>query len=144
MGKQIEINLSEETESKFMAFVFSRGDVVLIYPWSEQKRLNIFNKLPKKDVRSWCVWNRKFKFKPEFVEIKSEYRKDKDKFVFSKSGAPVIEFVRSSKEFPGRLYWEKHFTHESLSYNVEEFEQWYGSLVRWIKRNCDYRKGVYV
>ena len=128
-----------------MEFLSSKGDIVLIFHWSKNRRLNLLNKFPKKGVGNFffLIWNKKFKFKPNFVEIKPEYRKGKYKFGLINSGVPVIEFSRASEKYPGRLYWEKYFTNQNLDYDVEEFEKWYDVIVKWIKKNCKYNHGVY-
>jgi len=40
------------------------------------------------------------------------------------------------------LYWEKYFGTKQLDYDVEEFEKWYSQIVKWIKKNCEYKKGI--
>ncbi|MBI2449538.1 hypothetical protein HYV49_04550 [Candidatus Pacearchaeota archaeon] len=145
MGRQIAIFWSEEKEREFINFLFIDENIVLIYPWSKGRSMIILKELPPKGPYNWsfCIWNKKFSFKPEFTEIKREYRKDGYNYVFHSSGKPVIEFTRSKDNQEGRLYWDKYFTHSKLDYDIEEFEKWYNSIIKWIKKNCKYNKGAY-
>lgn len=145
MGKQIAIILSEEKEKGFINFLFSDKSVFLIYPWSKDRSMLLLRELPPKGPYNltFYIWNSRFDFEPEFTEIKKEYRKDGYGYSFHSSGKPVIEFTRSNNNQEGRLYWEKYFTQRKLDYDVAEFEKWYNSVIKWIKKNCRYRKGVY-
>jgi len=142
MGRQIPVLLSREKEKEFVRFL-KQNNAVLIYPWSEHKRLKILTELPP--TGSWNyffdIWNKKFKFKAEFIKIKEEYRTREYKYAFHSTGKPVIEYSRG--EIP-RIYWEKYFVTNKPEYNVEEFEKWYNEVVKWFKKNCKYKNGVYV
>lgn len=142
MGRQLQLVMSEEKEKVFEEFLHSHGDVVFLNTHSKNKSLNILNHLPKIGPFNFLVyiWNRKFEFKPEFGEIKKEYRKNNLNYYFSTSGKPLIEFSRGNN---GRIYWEKYFTTNNPDYNVEEFEKWYEIIIKWIKTNCKYINGTY-
>jgi len=155
MGRQIAIFLSEKKEKEFFDFLLTTGEIVFIFHKSKFKKLNISNKWPEKKQIDFYIWNRKFKFQPKSTRISKKYSTKNAKFSFISLGKPVIEFSKNKdvdfnkiKNFNdgsmGRIYWEKYFTTSKLNYDVKEFEKWYNKVVRWIKKNCQYKKGVYV
>ncbi len=97
MGRQIAIFLSEQKEKEFMDFILSNNHIMLIRPWSKRKSLDLLKNLPLKGPYNWTfyIWHRKFKFKPEFIEVKKEHQKKGYLYAFHDSGKPVIEFSRS-------------------------------------------------
>ncbi len=141
MGRQIAVKLSRKKEEEFSEFL-KTNNCVFIVPWSDKKKINLFESIPPEDFVRVLIWNKKFKLYPKFTEVKKEYRSRTGgkRYGFRDMGSPVIEYCR--KPFY-RIYWEKYFTTNNPDYNVEEFEKWYNEVVKWIKKNCKYVEGVY-
>lgn len=145
MGRQIAIKLSKKKEDEFVDFL-KENNCVLVYPWSKNKKINILKNLPKTEScgRVFHIWKKDFVLKPEFVMIKKEYRKNEYKYGLNDVGKPLIEFVRSEDKMGGRIYWEKYFTTSNPEYNVIEFEKWYNEIIKWFRKNCVYKEGIYI
>ena len=145
MGKQIAVKLSREKEIEFNEFLKSKN-CVFLDDLSKTKKLNILKRIPPAQPHFWTIylWNKEFNMKPDFIEIKKEYlyrTGGKGRYVFNKTGKPVIEYSRGPIS---RIYWEKYFITNSPEYDIEKFEKWYNEVVMWIKKNCKYKNGVYV
>ena len=142
MGRQIAVKLSEEKEKEFVKFL-TDNNAVLIYPWSERKKIKILKDLPPAGPYMWSfyIWNTEFNLNSTFIKIKKDYQKTKYKYAFHSVGKPVIEFSRGTVS---RIYWEKYFATSHIEYNIEKFEKWYEEVVNWFKKNCKYKNGVYV
>ncbi|PIN90182.1 hypothetical protein COU57_04355 [Candidatus Pacearchaeota archaeon CG10_big_fil_rev_8_21_14_0_10_32_14] len=145
MAKEIIINISEEKEKEFVKFL-KDNNAVLIYPWSNEEKINIVNDLSKKDSGKafFEIWNKSFSLNPEFIKIKKDYAKEGKKFVFHPVGKPTISWWRSIEGKNGRIYWQKHFLTKKLEYDIKEFDKWYDIIVNWFKKNCNKVNGVYV
>ena len=142
MGRQIAIRLSREKEIEFSNYLKS-NKIRIIFPLCEEKKLYFFNEIPPEGPYLWQLhlWNEKFKFNPEFTEIKEEYRKDKYRYIHHVLTKPLIEYSRGQIS---RIYWDKDFGISGREYDIEEFEKWYNEVVKWIKKNCKYINGVYI
>lgn len=147
MGRQIALILSKQKEIDFINFIKTQGEIVFITPLSKNKKINFIFDLPDVESNRWTyyIWNKKFPLgKMEFIKLKNPTSLGEN-FSFWTSGQPLIEYWRSNGlDRPGRIYWEKDFVQANLLYDIYLFENWYNLIIKWIKKNCKYERGVYI
>src|SRR5207248_2179222 len=89
----------------------------------------------------YYIWNQEFSWRPEIGQVnhpKADARTRGLYYVANIAEAPVVEFVRSdlARNQFGRVYWAKDFAAKrGLSYDINSFDRWYASIVRWIRKH---------
>jgi hypothetical protein len=101
-----------------------------------------FNELPPYDKYNtqFFFWNTAFAWQPDLVQSEGGV------WVGDIGSAPVIELDRTDVQnffsatnrgrFAGsRLYWAKYFCASTLAYDVDKFDKWFTSVIRWVRKN---------
>jgi hypothetical protein len=87
---------------------------------------------------TYGVWNTNFPFEFKYCHT-NESVIPRQYYIENSGIAPVIEFSRSNVRSGkyGRIYWAKYFSApRALSYDVDEFSQWFDLIVKWVRKNA--------
>lgn len=141
MGKQVLIRATFGDEKRMISYLRSIADIKLI-PYFADSEADLFIDdleygFPKYGG-TYFIWNTKY---PWDFEIK---RTIDGRLFISDTDSPLIEYKRSNciSGDDGRIYWAKYFAAPNgLSYDIDEFEIWYGSITKWIKKNSPGKTG---
>jgi hypothetical protein len=145
MGRQIGIVATEQDERDFLVFLRSTANIQIFEafaPTIGELQVGSFA-TEKAGHYDYRIWNSAFPWTPEYEQT----RKGRDKGLYYVSNsvvAPVIEFSRSGPgRDPGRIYWAKYFCAPSGPYyDVAEFEAWFNTIVRWVRKVGMRKKGL--
>ena len=140
MGRQIHIATTKADEKLFLNFLKGTANVrILESSANSPEELWVEDFAPKLTGHwTYSIWNTNFPFEFEYNRT-IESVIPRHYYIENSGAAPVIEFTRSnvrSRKY-GRIYWSKDFSApEGLSYDVDEFSQWFDSIVEWIRKNA--------
>ena len=144
MGKQTPVAASREDEQLLLSFLRTLASIKLVESQaSSPEQLWVDNFAPELPFHfQYYIWNQEFSWQPEIGQVnhpRADARSRGLYYIANISQAPVIEFVRSDlpkKQF-GRVYWAKNFAAPNgLLYDVDAFDRWYASVVRWIRKHA--------
>jgi hypothetical protein len=143
MGRQVVVALSDSDEVEFLHFLRQSADIQLFESFaSTESELRVDAFGTRAGHWSYTIWNRAFPWEPVVAQTRQDLADPSRRGLFyiaNKSDAPLLEYSRHSLEPSGpdgRLYWSKYFAApKGLAYNVVAFEQWYESVVRWLRRH---------
>jgi len=139
MGRQIQIATTQADEAMLLDFLRNTAEVRIFESFAPSTdELWVDNFSQELDShRTYHIWNTKFPFGFEYGHT-TDPLADRQYFIENGSAAPIIEIDRSNvrQHEYGRVYWAKYFSApEGLSYDIDEFSQWFNSIVRRIKKN---------
>lgn len=139
MGRQIRFFMDNGDEERFLDFVKTTGDVVVLPLHSSVANPESVPALP--DISApfgYFVWlyNRSVpgNLETTYVPAQKYYTVDEEK-------SPVIEFSRSIREGriirPGRLWVELKYIDDDGDWKFKEpeFKEWYEQLAKWIRKH---------
>lgn len=142
MGKQTAVAMTEKDEEAFLCFVRGTAEVKLLRlsaPSPDEIWVDEF--MPRQNGHwQYFIWNTCFRWKPKFSFVKSGERAGWV-YIANTSTAPLLEYDRHNFNVSdglqyGRVYWAKDFAAvEPLAYDVQAFDKWYMTIVRWIRKN---------
>jgi len=139
MGRQIAILMDEIDEANFIEFLRSGSEIEIFTRHALGVDSLSHRILPEdRNIVQFYIWNKTFPWTPSIGQSRIN-----TPYLTNLSTAPVIEYMRERSKRFGRVYWEKlpdnsgQFSYKSLtySYDVESFEVWYESIIKWIKQN---------
>jgi hypothetical protein len=142
MGRQLAIELDEQQESDFLAFLKTTGDVQVLRTFARTERDLFADHFGPREDGNWSflIWNRSFEWQPTFARTREDLPEVGRRglfYVANTSVGPVIEYSRRSNHpgsMPGRIYWGKAFSApEGIAYDVAAFEKWYERVARWLR-----------
>jgi hypothetical protein len=141
MGRQTAIAMDLEDERAFLAFLRSTADLAIFRSWSPEPR-EIAEFSLESEADPFYLHNKAFSWEPEFELVNVVRRDTGDPVSYYRLRdrlAPLLEYSRhplqaSDPTVGGRLYWAKDFP-GNVSYDVEEFGEWYSAVTRWVRRN---------
>jgi hypothetical protein len=134
MGRQIHFYLTPEDRNAFFRYIQERDHVVIVPRDSHSREIEPLSTSNIKPSRTVCLWNRKFlhHLERQWIPDPGYYRIDGLK-------TAILEFTPS---FTGTWEGKPALGQGRLFGNFEPylekpkaFEQWFDSLVRWIRRN---------
>jgi hypothetical protein len=135
MGKQILFHMLRDDCEELIKFVQER-DPVIIVPFDSQTSELHDVKLPCDYSESLCFWNQSLLQSLQYKYIPDSKRGPYYKF---DSRLPILEFTRSiAIEWNGRqalLQGRIYSPFEGQRDDLHKLEKWYGTLVRWIRKN---------
>ena len=142
MGKQVPVAMLHEDEAEFLSFLRSTADVRIFRssaPTSAELAVAAFHD-ESVPCTQFYISNAAFPWVPAitYVSADAPVVERRGWAYISNSGvAPVLEYDRHSPTYGGgRIYWPKFFSAQaaSLTYDVAEFERWYGVIARWVRK----------
>ena len=143
MGRQLQIALTDEMESKFLEYLKQSAEIQLFLPFSKTKEGLFVDHFETRgdDHWSYYIWNKNFNWEPVFAQTSNDLDNIESRNLFyveNKTEAPILEYTRHNFEEPtnqGRIYWSKYFAAPNgLLYDVDKFEEWYESVIRWLRQ----------
>ena len=139
MGRQIHFYMLPEDRASFLHLVQERDAVVVIARDSDSAEIQDATELDIGSDKVLCLWNRKF-----VPHLKREWMADPGYYRVDVLRTPTLEFISS---FSGTWEGKPALGQGRLFGNFEpylekpaHFENWYESLVRWIRTN--YQRGT--
>jgi hypothetical protein len=134
MGRQIHFYMLPEDRSAFIRLVQERDPVVVTLRDSDSSRVRPLANLSVGDKKTLCLWNRAF-----LPHLERKWIPDPAYFTVDGLHTPTLEFNFSFKVTwegkpalgQGRLFGD----FDSYLGKPPEFEKWYETLVRWIRKN---------
>ena len=149
MGKQTAIALTEKDEELFLEFLHSTAPISIYRTtahFAEDIRINMF---PPRGQDEWryLISNENFLWRPELRQICNDAPVMQSRewyYVSDASTAPVIEYCRhrfGDANSYGRVYWAKFIASSALCYDVDSFDIWYTTIVKWLRKNGRRRVG---
>lgn len=134
MGRQIQFYMQPEDRDEFLRLVQERDSVVVTVRDSDSAAIKPIVDLDRGLDKTICLWNRNIlpRFKRKWLPVPQRYRVDT-------LNMPVLEFDSSFSATwegkpalgKGRLFGN----FEPYLRKPREFEKWYETLVRWIRKN---------
>lgn len=143
MGRQVAVELNEQQEACFLAFLRETGDVQLLRTFASTERALFVDQFGPREDGNWSflIWNRTFDWRPVFGRTRDDLAEVERRglyFVANASVGPMLEYSRCSnhpQSMPGRIYWGKYFSApDGLAYDVSTFERWYERVARWLRK----------
>jgi hypothetical protein len=138
-GRQIPVSMSRGDERRFLSFVKGTADVqILVAQARTPEGLFLDDFTDDRDGTQFFLLNRAFPWTPDIALTAQN-----TPYIRNLSGAPVIEYGRTSHGQFGRLFWSKglspggEFTYEgcTYAYDAEKFQHWYEHVISWVKAN---------
>lgn len=132
MGRQTTFHILPEDAGEFLAFARAKASVVCTAWYSD--RSEVSEEYGAEGVEIYCLWNQELlpelRRSPIPGEAKNRYGVD--------FGLPVVQFCSPAVTmWSGRPALRKGRVWADCGAEDEAFWRWYGSLVRWIRRNCE-------
>ena len=143
MGRQLPVDLTDEEEVRFLAFLKESGDIQLLRSFARTERDLFVERFERREDGNWfySIWNRSFPWQPVFGRTRDDLPEVERRglyYVANKGVGPVLEYSRHNhrpRGVEGRIYWSKHFSApDGLSYDAVAFELWYERVVRWLRK----------
>lgn len=139
MKRSIEFKMPRQEEQKFIEFLASNPDIVIVSPTSNTENLEIIKDFHKEGEN--IFWNKAYITRTEDVDkIRMSYVKSCSHYIIEDTyEAPVIEIRRGTDSAPNaKLYAEFHyFKNEKEVFKGEVFEKLYKKIETWIRINYD-------
>jgi hypothetical protein len=139
VGRQLSIIATDRDEAALLDFLRQSADIAIFasFAWTTEALWVEHFAEDRKSHGQYYVWNKTFPWQPEYRQVKVKSGSMAGwYYVANEHNAPVIEISRSGgvrKE--GRIYWAKFFSApEGLEYDFVKFEEWFDTIVRWIRR----------
>jgi len=143
MGKQIQLFMTNNDLNALRDFLNTKYNCRYFQMHSKKKENSEIYDLAQLDRphNQIYIWNTDYPWIPEIKQTKNA---DPYFYVSNYSNGPVIEIDKSDNEKGkhGRIYWAKNFTSNNLQYEVESFEKFYKSVIKWIKDYCPGKKDL--
>jgi hypothetical protein len=138
MGRQLQICTSIKDDEQFHSFFTQNFDCMFFQSFARTKEeltINGFTDNPNPVLNKILIWNQQFNWEPTY---KQTITKEKLFYIDNAGSAPLIEFTKTNwNNFEqGRIYWSKDFS-GPVQYDVKEFEIFFNSITKWIKRNSN-------
>lgn len=143
MGRQIAIAMDGGDERMFWNHLHSVASISVFRSWSPTEE-SVESFVVDRGAHTFYILNHAFPWQPKFDRV--DYQ-DKDTgkpgfyFRIVDHHAPLVIYSRhpltaTNPRGTGRLYWSKHFVSlpDELPYDVQEFDKWFTSLMRWTRR----------
>jgi hypothetical protein len=153
MGKQVNFWMLPEDESIFMQYLRERKNIVLLKPISSRLEVEMieFDLILPSTEPTLLIWDKTIPIKDEnIVPPKRLINSGKyDYYEIDRFDAPVIEYSRSllTREkglLRGRIWAEMYlFKGQERIYKGSEFEDFYNTIARWLRRNLTRIKELY-
>ena len=151
MGKQTHVAASLSDEQLLLTFLRQSAGVKLIESQAATPSgLFVDDFAPTLLHHSqYYIWNEAFAWQPELAQVDHPKAppETRGRYYFANiHTAPVIEFDRSDLDRNrfGRLYWAKDFAAPNgLEYDVTQFDRWYQSVIRWVRKHGTRMKVAY-
>ena len=152
-GRQLAVAMTPGDEAAFLAFLREGRDIAILRtpaPSPEAVRLDALPPPRGHGMEQFFLWNRAFPWDPRPAPTT-----DGAAWYLPGLGkAPVLEYVRDplrrDARDRGRVYWAR--TPEAdgafeaggirYAYDVAEFERWYGTVVRWLRKTSTPLQGT--
>jgi predicted RNA-binding protein with RPS1 domain len=140
LNRNIEFSMPKSEEEKFVEFIRSNSDVIMISPTSDDSKVRIINDFLEEGEN--VFWNKAYIALAKDVDkITMSYVKSCEHYIIEDTyEAPVIEIRKNKSNYTSnaRLYVELYFYKNELKiYKGEEFEKLYKKIETWIKNNYD-------
>jgi hypothetical protein len=134
MGRQIHFCQLPEDRNGFLRYVQERDPVVIVSRDSYSREIKPLSNREVEPGQSVCLWNRKF-----FPHLERQWIPDPGYYRIDGLNTAILEFTPSFTAIwegkpalgQGRLFGN----FESYLGKPKAFEEWFDSLVRWIRRN---------
>jgi len=155
MGRQTAVAMTDEDERAFLAFLRETGDIQLLEsfaPTPEDLRVDAFVAREEPGHWQYHLWNPAFPCEFEYGQVTADPTGSHQgwHYIARPSYLPLIEYGRHNFQTVsgggcGRVYWAKCRTPGGdFGYDFEAFKEWYGQVVRWIRKNGrQFEKGAY-
>ncbi len=149
MGKQVNFWMLPEDEDTFLKFLRQDPNNTLVRYYSD-KAIDVisFDVVQTLNELAVFIWNTSFPSLEGFVE-KNTDRQGQVFFGIDVWRAPVIEYSRSTfttdnRLLRGRIWAEMYpLIGQEFIHKGTEFEKWYDSIARWLRRNLIRVKELY-
>lgn len=131
MGRQIHFHMLPEDRDTFLDFVQEQDPVTVGLRDADSSRVQPLSNLDIRDSKTLCLWNRRLVPLLERKRIPDPgyYRVDE----FS---MPILEFTPSlTTTWEGKPALVQGRLYGIFEGKPAEFEKWYDSLMRWIRKN---------
>jgi len=134
MGRQIHLYLLPEDRNELLRYIQERDPVVIVSRDWHSRDIEPFSNGNIEPGQSVCLWNRRF-----LPHLERKWIPDPGYYRIDSLNNAVLEFTPSFDAVwenkpalgQGRLFGN----FESYLWKPKAFEQWFNSLVRWIRRN---------
>lgn len=139
MGRQVRFYMTDEDTAEFLRFAGSDRNVGVFMVWQASEEIAFLDELPAPGTSfgyALCLWDRDGSPKPILTYVPPQQYYSVDEI-----DSEVIQLHRScldaTRLSQGRIWaefsvWRSDGT---LQRKSKRFEQWFGRLARWIKRN---------
>jgi hypothetical protein len=134
VGRQIAVSMSLDDEALFWKFLHSIAEVDIYRSWSPSEA-PVDSFVVDRGANTFYIHNKAFPWKPEFERVDytdQETGKAGTYLRIVYHHAPLVHYSRNL-----RLYWPKYFVSQpgDLHYDVEAFNKWFSSLMRWVRKH---------
>ena len=134
MGRQIHFYLLPEDRNRFLRYLQERDPVVIVSRDWHSREVEPLSSANIEPGQSVCLWNRKF-----LPHLERQWIPDPGYYRIDGLNTAILEFTPSFAAIwegkpalgQGRLFGN----FEPYLGKPEAFEQWFDSIVRWIRRN---------
>lgn len=131
MGRQIHFHMLPEDQNAFLRFLQERDPVVVIARDSDSAEIQPIADLDIGRDKTLCLWNRKI-----LPSLEREWVPSPGYFTVSELRMPILEFTSSFRAtWDGKPALGQGRLYGIFTQKPPEFEKWYETLVRWIRRN---------
>jgi len=144
-GRQLAVAMTPGDEAAFLAFLREGRDLAILATPAPSPEAVWLDALPpprRAGTDAFYLWNRDFPWEPRPAPTT-----DGAAWYLPGLGpAPVLEYVRDplrrGAHEHGRVYWARTPAADGAfeaggiryAYDVAEFERWYGTVVRWLRK----------
>ena len=162
MGRQIRFYFYKNDEERFLEFLFSNTNVVLVKEKSYISKIETVGKsilsVETKNPHVILIWNTKFAIRPEIYrqDVEREYCVNSGKYELTERSfyslnklyGPFIEYVRSTIRednslSKGRVWADMYYLeNDKFIHKGEEFENFYEQISRWLRNNLNKIRGI--
>jgi hypothetical protein len=130
MGRQVHFHMLPEDQNAFLRFLQERDPVVVIARDSDSAEIQPADPTIGSD-KTLCLWNLKLlpHLERKWIPDPGYYRADEFRM-------PILEFTSSFRAtWEGKPALGQGRLYGIFAQKLPEFEKWYETLVRWIRRN---------
>ena len=149
MGKQTAIALTEKDEELFLDFLHSTAPICIYRTKARFAKDIRVDRFQPRGQHEWqyLISSENFPWHPELRQVRDDAPVVACRgwyYVGDASTAPVIQYSRhrfDDTNSYGRVYWAKFVASSALRYDVNSFDVWYMTIVKWLRKNGRRRVG---
>lgn len=131
MGRQIHFHMLPEDRDAFLGFAQKHDPVAIILRDADSSEVKPVADIDAGGGKSLCLWNRKL-----LPLLERKWIPDPGYYRVDEFGMPILEFTPSiTTTWEGKPALVQGRVYGIFEEKPAEFEKWYDSLVRWIRKN---------